>query len=156
MDMTDRLKIKLEIPSCSECEKIGIEMPDLYNRMERDLGADALRAFLSSYGGQQFAVPVKPSNDAAPEWLRRNLGFGNITLPLGPVGVNARIAWAIYELLKSGASIAKCANATGCHERTVSEHKARLQCMGLSEYWTKRLSGIGVRLGETGGSPRCG
>lgn len=126
----------LPIPSVSDCQTAGIPMPDLLVRMEEALGADPVRAFLADWAGREYAVrgtetPHGQAHREVSEWLRKQIGWGNLLIPMGPAGRSVRLRHAIWVQLRAGRSLARIAGSIGCHTRTVSRHKQSLARRGL-------------------------
>lgn len=126
-------------PTCAECAGVGLpDPPVMLWDMEDDCGHDVLRAFLLAHGGRQVSLATKPLAEkpgdpvnAALRWLQENVGHGRITVPNGPMGHSARLAWTIYHRLKQGQSLAEISSALHVHTRTVSNHRARLIGIGV-------------------------
>jgi hypothetical protein len=128
----------LPFPTCADCVRIGLYIPPFLRDMERDLGHDVLKAFLLAHGGRQLslrqAAPDVTATDPfgrAEAWLRKAVGFGKITVPKGPAGRAARIAWTTYRMLCDGRSLTQIARATDCHMRSVSNRKKQFAALGL-------------------------
>lgn len=135
----------LPIPSVSDCRAIGIPMPDLLVSMEDALGAEMVRAFLADKAGRQYAVRRTKTTAGRPhhevsEWLRTEIGWGTILIPMGPANRSVRLRWAIYSQFRDGQSSSQIARSIGCHIRTVTRNKKELARRGLlidTEFTTK-------------------
>ena len=122
----------LLFPTCAECESIGVALPEWLPRMEAAVGVDATRAFLLRHAGRQVVVPARPAADDAPrDWLRRELGYGRLTVPMGPAARTHRQRWTALALLRDGRSLSQVAAAVNAHTRTVSKWRADLLQRGL-------------------------
>ena len=126
----------LPIPSVSDCRALGIPMPNLLVSMEDALGADLVRAFLEDWGGRLYAVratatPLGRDHHAVSEWLRQQIGWGNLVIPMGPASRSIRLRCAIHAQLRAGRSSSQIARAIGCHTRTVSRNKQSFARRGL-------------------------
>ena len=136
--MANDLFPHLEQPTCAQCAGIGLTViPRLLWEMEDDCGEAVLFAFLRAHGGREFCVPVlEPQPDEtdliglAVQWLHRTIGRGKMTVPLGPISYQARLAWTIYRRLAAGASLSAIARDLQCDTRTVSVQKRRLFQIG--------------------------
>lgn len=128
----------LLIPTCAECDAIALrEMPELLCDIEAEFGFDMLKEFLFAHGGGQYCVKrqLSPEIKASPllavhVWMRARLYGGTVTIPMGNLSLNVRLAWTIATHLRAGMSLAATARATGCDARTVSAHKKRLVKIG--------------------------
>lgn len=115
----------LLFPSRADCNRIGLPlMPELLRDMERDIGAEPVRAFLLAYGGREFAT-------RAEAWMHTHFPGERVTIPKGPSATSARLAWTIYNRLAEGWSHTRIAAATGCHTRTVSSRHNLFRSLGI-------------------------
>ncbi|MGB3313022.1 MAG: helix-turn-helix domain-containing protein [Albidovulum sp.] len=129
----------LLFPTCAECNRIGLPaMPGTLRDMERDLGPHVLRAFLMAHGGREYCVRATVPDTARPgplgqadDWMRARFGAGRVNIPKGPAAQSARLAWTIFTRLAAGWSLARIAEATGCHTRTVSQRKKLFLDLGV-------------------------
>lgn len=134
--MTNIAHVHLPYPTCAQCKGIGLQaVPDWQFDMEDELGFDVLKELILSYGGREYLVCSRQIDDPdkldrAQAWLFNRFGPGKLIIPLGPLAHKNRAAWAIYTMLRTGASLAQTAVATGVHTRAVSRHRKRLQEMG--------------------------
>lgn len=122
----------LLFPTCAECESIGVALPDWLPAMEAALGFDAMRAFLHRHGGRQVVVPVSATTgDPTRDWLRRELGHGRLTVPLGPAARSLRQRWTALRLFRAGRSLSQVAAALNIHTRAASKWRADFRRRGL-------------------------
>lgn len=134
---TDRTP-HLLIPTCAQCDEIALrEMPELLCDIEDRFGFDVLKAFLFEFGGRQYSVSVRPNAARKQsgvsdlhEWLHHRCVAGKISVPLGNIALQTRLAWTIALHLRAGWSLAVIAQAVACEARTVSLHKNRLVKIG--------------------------
>lgn len=115
---------------------IGVDMPDMLVRMERDLGWDLAAAFLLDWAGRDYGIrKIAPRTEVAHEevntWLQNEFVHGRIPIPLGPLAWQARLAWAIYNALAEGTSHDRIAKRFGCSVRSVTNHRRRYETRGL-------------------------
>jgi len=120
----------LLFPTCAQCESIGGALPDWLPAMEAALGFDATRAFLLRHAGRQIVVPVRKGS-AELAWLRRELGFGRLTVPMGPAARKQRQRWTALALLRDGRSLSQVATRLNVHTRTASKWRADFLRRGL-------------------------
>lgn len=111
-------------------------MPDLLVSMEDALGAELVRGFLTDWAGRQYSVRSRKTPAGRPhhevsEWLRREIGWGTLLIPMGPASRSVRLRWAIYARLRDGQSSSRIARAIGCHSRTVARNKKEFARRGL-------------------------
>ena len=122
----------LLFPTCADCASMGAAIPDWLPAMEAALGFDAMRAFLLLHGGQQFVVPVSATTgDPVKDWLRRELGHGRLTLPMGPAAARLRQRWTALGLFRAGRSLSQVAAALNLHTRTAAKYRGDLIRRGL-------------------------
>ena len=127
----------LLFPSCADCNRIGLPlMPAMLRDMERDIGAEPVRAFLLAYGGREFATraarsAAKNDETRAEAWMHTHFPGERVTIPKGPSATSARLAWTIYNRLAEGWSHTRIAAATGCHTRTVSSRHNLFRSLGI-------------------------
>ncbi len=127
----------LLIPTCADCEMIGLDMPELLVRMEAELGAETTAAFLAEWGGRTYGIrrtAARGAGEAFNEvnaWLLEEIGHGRVQIPLGPFGWQARLAWTIYSALTDGMSHDRIARAYGVGVRNVTNHRRRFEARGL-------------------------
>ena len=127
----------LDIPTCADCEMIGLTMPDLLVRMETELGVETTAAFLAEWGGRTYGIrrtAARGSGAAFDEvnaWLLEELGHGRVQIPFGPFAWKARLAWTIYNALAEGMSHDRIARAYGVAMRNVTNHRRRFEARGL-------------------------
>lgn len=128
----------LLIPTCTQCDEIALrEMPELLCDIETQFGTALLTEFLFAYGGRQYSVSVRPTEERKAsrlwpvhEFMRSRCIAGDISIPMGTVAFTVRLAWTIALRLRDGWSLAEIARAVGCDTRTVSHHKKRLTKIG--------------------------
>ncbi len=122
----------LLFPSSADCRSLGIKLPEWLPAMEEAIGFEATKAFFLRYGGRQVVLPVSATaDDGARGWLRRELGYGWITMPMGPAGRRHRQCLTALALLREGLSISQAATRLNVHTRTVSKWKADFTDRGL-------------------------
>ena len=125
---------ELLTPSCREAYSIGIYMPPYLFALEKAVGVELVRAFLSEFGGHEVNIPVAAQRSGAHcavfEWLRAEFGVGRVKIAAGPLSHRVRLAWTIRERLARGESASTIARGVGCGERTVFNHKRRLVELG--------------------------
>lgn len=136
--MANDLTPHLLIPSCADCAAMGIHVAGFLHDMEAAIGVDTLRDFLLTHGGREVLVPTgrKARSDpdtptSALDWLTRNVGWGRLTIPKGPVAHRARVSFTVLTMRRDGKSIDQIAVATGIHSRSVSIILKRLAERGL-------------------------
>jgi hypothetical protein len=130
------MKLADDIPTCQQCQKIGVAVPDWMLAVEADLGADRLRAFLRAHAGTSYFIrkdgsEVSRERDPVGHWLYWNIGYDKFNIPLGPMSWQARSAWKIYQLLLTGSPNRQVALQVGCSERHIQKHKKKLKELGL-------------------------
>ncbi|MBP7003760.1 helix-turn-helix domain-containing protein [Amaricoccus sp.] len=115
----------LLFPTCAECQSMGVVVPGWLPAMEAELGSEAVKAFLLRHAGRQVIVPVRATpHDPAKDWLRREIGYGRLTVPMGPAARKHRQRWTALALLRGGSSLAQVAAALNVHSRTASHWRA--------------------------------
>lgn len=111
---------------------MGVTLSEWLPAMEAAIGFDATRAFLLRHSGRQVVVPVRSiPDDPAREWLRRELGFGRLTVPMGPATRRHRQLWTARALFSEGASLSQVAATFNVHTRTAAKWRAALTLRGL-------------------------
>ena len=115
-------------------------LPDVLQRIEEELGQGAMLSFARAFGGQRVNIPkrVRANSPLARE-LGRELaekiaaligGGGEITVPLGPVGLMRQAKRRAYQLIAEGKSTNEVVRAVGLHEVTIRRQKRRLRDVG--------------------------
>lgn len=111
---------------------MGVAMPEWLPEMEAALGFEVVKAFLLRHAGRQVVVPVRATpDDPARDWLRRELGYGRLTVPMGPAARKHRQRWTALALFRDGRSISQVAADLNVHTRTASKWRAAHQRQSL-------------------------
>lgn len=137
----DTRSIPSGLLSCAQLRRLGRHVPELLDRIETDLGPQAMWTLARSYGGRTASVPS--GSDAArtefgrrcgPDivaWFNREIGHGDMAIPLGPAShSNMRLAICLNALAK-GISNAEVATKAGMSQRMVVRLKADLRRRGI-------------------------
>lgn len=104
-------------------------------------GERAALALAAEWGGREIYIPQTLPSDhrlvrllghAAATAIIRELGYGKLLVPLGPLPPSNRNPTAIRRLIADGRSLADIATATGCHIRTVTKHRAKMRAERLA------------------------
>ncbi|WP_119301123.1 helix-turn-helix domain-containing protein [Dongia deserti] len=110
-------------------------LPELLQTIEAELGYAAMLKFAHAFGGQRIYIPEKPGPESPitkqlgqelAEKLCKLLGRGDITVPLGPTGNQARFRIALAKRIAEGGSNNEIARDLHCHEVTVRRTKGKL------------------------------
>lgn len=126
-----------DLLSCAELRLLGRRAPELLERIEGALGADAMRRFASAFAGTTLHL----SRSSAParnlvarrcgariaEWLVREIGHGTISVPLGSASHSNRTLATAVRMLAAGASQAEVSAATGISPRALTRTHAILR-----------------------------
>ena len=122
----------LPIPTCAQCEAIGIPIPPLYVEMEAALGAVALIDFVTRHGGREVTVPRRPTSETheALRWLSEEIGHGKMVMPRGPLARRARVRFAVFQMIRDGYSVPQIARHLDMHIRSISTIKQQLTDLG--------------------------
>lgn len=123
-----------DLLSCAELRLLGRRTPELLERIEAKLGVDEMRRFAGTFGGMEIGLPraVAPSRSAVArrcgarlaEWLAREIGHGNFTVPRGPASNSNRALATCVRMLATGASTTAICVATGLTRRTIERTRA--------------------------------
>lgn len=126
-----------DLLSCAELRLLGRRAPELLERIEDELGADEMRRFAGSFGGTSISLSkaAAPSQNAVArrcgarlaQWLAREIGHGDITVPLGPTSHSNRALATLVRMFAEGASQSDVTRATGLSARVISRTHAILR-----------------------------
>lgn len=115
--------------TCAQLRALGRPQSELLERMEADLGADAVHRFVRLCGGEYLSLArIKASSETwlgengcedVATWLREHWGHGRLVVPMGPNSCSNRALARAVAIISKGGSNRDAVRAAGLHARQI-------------------------------------